>query len=809
MHSRSHFGHFRLVGRAVETYAGLVKSKLKAAALLCLLLFLAGWLFFPRELFQRSSPPAAGTITPSRHAEPALTDAEVTQKFLALEAERERLDQTVWANELLAQRHEQVFIELWDRLRREENAFQVLQDFSFGELRLGTFGPIERTAHDMRRASFGPPSRRLAGLEWREALGSWQQLGYRLSQSEWRHERFHPGTNGTSQSVFYVSLHLMNPNLEDRAILRGRLSVEWDAASAPDAPPFPRVIDATQMELLARRGETPFEWALGREIKPGLNPVFIDPLILYDLNRDGLSEIVLGCRNRVYWNLGNRQFRTAQISAHATNAINTCLIADFTGDGTADFLAADAFGLLLFCGDEQGQFVEPPRRARFTEEALPNPFVMTAGDVDGDHDLDVWLAQYKIPYHEGQMPTPYYDANDGFPSFLLLNDGEGNFRDATAAAGLAPKRFRRTYSSSLVDLDDDKYLDLVVVSDFAGADLYLNDGQGRFRDVTEEWLKEPHAFGMAHTFGDYDLDGRLDWLMIGMNSYVAERLEHLGLGRAEFPLHQQKRPEMAYGNRLYFGRKARFDQNDLSDQVARTGWSWGAVSFDFDNDADEDLYIVNGHKSRATAQDYETQFWRHDIYAAASRHDPAQDLAFRSVAAKLYGAGYSYGGYDKNRFFANQSGKSFLESGFLLGLAMEKDCRNVVSDDLDGDGQLDLVLTTFEEWPEPKQELHIFRNRLFDSGHWIGFRLREGGAGFSPVGAKVFLHLADGRRVVRYLVTGDSYRSQHASTAHFGLGAISEVASAEIRWPNGKGLTLEKPALNRYHRVTPPNGAAP
>ena len=65
------------------------------------------------------------------------------------------------------------------------------------------------------------------------------------------------------------------------------------------------------------------------------------------------------------------------------------------------------------------------------------PIASTSGDVDGDNDLDVLITQYKSPYIYGQMPTPYYDANDGFPSYLLINDGQGNFKDMTKEFGLS------------------------------------------------------------------------------------------------------------------------------------------------------------------------------------------------------------------------------------------------------------------------------------------------------------------------------------------------------------------------------------
>jgi hypothetical protein len=98
-------------------------------------------------------------------------------------------------------------------------------------------------------------------------------------------------------------------------------------------------------------------------------------------------------------------------------------------------------------------------------------------------------------------------------------------------AGLAAKRGRRTYTASLADLDADGCLDLAVVSDFAGLDLYRNDGRGHFTDVTDAWVSDPKAFGMAHALADFNADARLDLLMIGMNSPTVDRLEHLGLRR--------------------------------------------------------------------------------------------------------------------------------------------------------------------------------------------------------------------------------------------------------------------------------------
>jgi enediyne biosynthesis protein E4 len=725
-------------------------------------------------------------------------DPQTLERFLALEAQQRHLDETIWAKEILAQRFEKVFVDLWDELRRQPDPWAVLENFSFKLLRLGTAQPSEALENGVSRIRFAEPLRSLDRNEWKSTLQKFRVDGYRIAQSEWRQQQFETSRHSPPQSTIAMSLHLLNPEKQRRILLRGKLHVHWPPERAEGETGIPERIDVAELELIDRTGAPSFEQVLARAIQPENNPVFIDPVIVYDLNGDGFDEVILACRNFVYWNQGNGKFQSDRLCAFPKKTINAAIVADFDGDGRADLLGADRAGLVLYSGDAGGKFPGQARSIRFGNAELSNPFVMTAGDIDRDGDLDIWLAQYKLPYVAGQMPTPYYDANDGFPSFLLINDGAGGFRDATEGSGLIAKRFRRTYSSSFVDFDDDGDLDLMVVSDFAGVDLYENDGRGRFIDVTSRLLEESHSFGMAHTIGDYDGDERLDLCVIGMNSFVADRLESLRAGPAD-PL--RMRSKMANGNRLYFRRGDSFRETSMSAQVAKSGWSWGATSADFDNDGDLDIYVANGHKSRATVQDYENQFWRHDIYVASSKHDRGLDAYFRAVATRLYGAGYSYGGYYKNCLFLNESGNAFVETGFLMGVAMEEDSRNVVSADLDGDGRIDLIVTTFEEWPRVEQTLCIFRNQFASAGNWIGFRLREHGKGFSPVGAKAIIETSRGKQI-RHVVTGDSYRSQHSTTVHFGLGRDDRIDSVEIVWPNGQRQRMVNPAVNQCHQIT-------
>ena len=353
-----------------------------------------------------------------------------------------------------------------------------------------------------------------------------------------------------------------------------------------------------------------------------------------------------------------------------------------------------------------------------------------------------------------------------------------------------------------MDFNRDRHLDLVVASDFAGLELFANDGAGHFLDVTTRCLPEWQGFGMSQLAADFNRDGLLDLLMVGMNVPVADRLVHFNRWRPGFEAYLTRAPGMTHGNRLFFGQPSgEFKQTATSAAVARSGWSWGCSALDFDNDGYPDLYIANGHETKESVRDYETEFWLHDIYVGNSRDDLAAFAYFHAKSARTRGQGMSYGGYEKNRLYWNQEGKDFVEIGFLMGGGLEQDSRNVVADDLDGDGRMDLLVTTFEAWPEVKQTLQIYRNELESTGNWIAFRIPDQ-RGLSSVGAEVTVEV-DGSKVRQSVVAGDAYRSQRARTLHFGLGKPVSTATVEIQWLNGRTVTFEHLKPNRTVSVIP------
>lgn len=699
-----------------------------------------------------------------------------TNELQLLNAVEEKAAAQYWEAELGAQRRLRTVNALWDAINRSSNRLATaLGNFHPSELMLPAYKREIELPHEIRVAS---PSQ---GVEHSQPSPYSELLqlsaGWRLDQCEFRFIAINPDT-------FYVSLHLSKPENQSRAILEGNVTVQFTGSNT-----FQR-IDASRLELRTRSGPPAFTEMFHEQVASPAGSYFIDPLIVWDLDADGQLEVVLAAANRVFRRQQDGSWRRGDLRTEPPGLLFTAILGDFSGDGITDFLGATFEGLTLYEGTSDGRFPGEAKVAWKAEPRLRYGQCLTTGDVDNDGDLDLFLGQYKPPYSKGQMPFPYFDANDGYPSHLLLNDGQGNFTDGTQKAGLAAKRGRRVYSASMVDLDRDNDLDLLLTSDFAGLDAFENKGAGVFWDATAKWFSETRAFGMGHTLADFNRDGLLDVLMIGMNSPTADRLNELqrpyeggdaGMRRA-----------VSYGNRLFFGNEnGTFRQNALSERVARTGWSWGSAAGDLDNDGYPELYIANGHESRSSVEDYEPEFWLHDIYVGNSQENSLAESYFRQKYGRTRGQGQSYGGYEKNRLFLNAGGTNFIEAAHLFGVAMEQDSRNIALQDLDNDGKLDLIVTTFEVHPEVRQTIRFFRNELPSAGNQIQVALKD--AKFTGAQGAVF----SGRTNAFVMVSGESYRAQLPLKAHIGIGTASNSTVRVVSGTDRFRLDSPKNAAGR------------
>jgi hypothetical protein len=727
----------------------------------------------------------------------------------------------VWAQEVAAQEYEQTIVKYWDQmLQPEDDKYAVLARIPFQAIAFDAPGATTELEWGIKRTTFEGQGKTLDREGWREFLSDMKRHGYVIKTIEFHQNEFHIDADETAVSIFSVTLNVANEDATHRWTVQTKLRIEWTDEQDEDGHYIPGDLTLFDTTILERAGSPVFERQV---LRPTIHP--LNHPLVHDLNQDGFSDILLPRSNIVLRNRGDGQFDEEALFIAPNTAppdpISTAIVVDLDRDGRMDLLCVGQYGtghravsslpemgVFLFHGDASGRFSTPGERVASLPYNPGNQACMTAGDIDGDGDLDLWFAQYKAPYARGQMPTPFYDANDGYPAYLLLNRGDGTFDDATEAAGLAPKRYRRTYAASFVDLDEDHDLDLLVTSDFAGTDIYLNDGAGHFTDETQSLLEESANFGMGHTFADYDQNGALDFFVIGMGSTTMRRLNQMGLVRDDRPEYLEMRTRMGYGNRMYLSQgKRAFRQPEFKDSVARSGWSWGTTSFDFDSDGDKDIYVANGHLSGKTTRDYCTQYWCHDIYTGDSQTNPAIASLFKTpdIQGGTRLVNLSWDGYQKNHLFMNQSGAGFVNVAFLMNAAVIDDSRSVISDDFNADGRPDVLITSKRidmTHGLSRQSLTLLINRWPIQNNWIGVRLQTAPGGPSTIGAVIRVR-ADSGEQLAHIVTGDSFRAQHAPMKHFGLGSDTRVHAIEIRWPDGAVEVIEDPAINTYHIVRP------
>ena len=205
---------------------------------------------------------------------------------------------------------------------------------------------------------------------------------------------------------------------------------------------------------------------------------------------------------------------------------------------------------------------------------------IAVADVDGDGLHDIYF-------------MTQVGANE-----LWRNLGKGKFENVTEAAGVALDD-RISVTGSFADVDNDGDADLFVTTVKMGNVLYLNDGKGRFKDVSKAAGVDYVGHSSGAVFFDYDRDGWLDLFVTNVGTYTTSRQ-----GRADYYIGVQQaftghlfdertEASILYRNLGGEGRGVRFADVSKSVGLVDTSWSGDATAIDLNRDGWLDLYVLN------------------------------------------------------------------------------------------------------------------------------------------------------------------------------------------------------------------------
>jgi tetratricopeptide (TPR) repeat protein/peroxiredoxin len=530
-----------------------------------------------------------------------------------------------------------------------------------------------------------------------------------------------------------------------------------------------------------------------------------------DIDNDGYDDLYVcqpaGLPNRLYRNRGDGTFEDITESSGVGILENTAcaLFADFRNSGHQDLVVVRTDGPSLFVNQGGGRFQQKPGAFQFAQPPQGTFTGAAVADYDRDGWLDIYFCLYL--YYQGtdqyKYPSPYYDAENGPPNFLLRNQRDGTFRDVTAESGLHKNNTRYSFCCGWNDYDRDGWPDLYVVNDFGRKNLYHNNGDGTFTDVAAQAGVEDVGAGMGVCWLDSNNDGRDDLYVADMWSAAGSRIASQNIFQASAPepvraLYRKH----ARGNSLFRNEDGSFQDVTEAAGVKMGRWAWSSDAWDFDHDGFADLYICNGMVSGPSRADLNSFFWRQVVANSPVEPKPSQvyEQGWNALNELIRSDG-TWSGYERNVFFANNGDGTFSDVSGVVELDFIEDGRSFALADFDHDGRLEVFVKN-----RSGPQLRLLENVMKDLHPSIAFCLRGNKSNRDAIGSVITVQTEIGRQT-RSLQAGSGFLSQHTKEVFFGLGDAKGPVRASVRWPSGLVQELGELPLN--HRVWAEEGKQP
>ena len=553
-----------------------------------------------------------------------------------------------------------------------------------------------------------------------------------------------------------------------------------------------------------------------------------------DYNNDGLPDIYfcsLNGDNRLYQNLGGLRFKDVTEESGVVCANRYCrgaVFADLNGDGWLDLLVATTGdGVFCYMNDGRGKFSEATRAAGTASSY--GSVTLALADVDGNGTLDLYVANNRaedirdrgevdLRMVKGRLAVPPPLTNRlvvinekvfeyGEPDILYLNNGQGHFTPVswTGGAFLDETGMKLTnppldwgLTAAFRDINADGQPDIYVCNDYWTPDrIWINDGHGRFRNVEKLAFREGSFSSMGVDVADLTRSGNVD-------IFVADMLSRdLSLRKRQVYAHPpmaaplgaiDNRPQVMH-NTLFRNRgDGTFAEIAHYAGLSASDWSWSPHFLDVDLDGYEDLLIAAGYTRDTQDLDAEAQI-------RARRHLRTQVLQIADPKARL--EAFVQVKIENSRFyppldmpiiaFRNLGNYRFEETTAIWGTAQPGVHHALAFGDLDGDGDLDLIVNNLGT------AAGIYRNET--PAPRVAVRLKGKSPNTQGIGAKIALLGATVPMQSQEVIAGGRYMAGADVEVILAAGTVTEGMTIEVKWRNGRRSEVKGVKANRRYEI--------